>query len=88
MTWLIRASHPTRGFPRSRRPSLRAECGAPDQIVEHLKKLEAAYPGLEGISVSLPVGVPEAVALEHLERFATEVRPAFKTTAAGAAVVD
>jgi hypothetical protein len=32
--------------------------------------------------------VPEAVPLEHLERFAAEVRLAFKTTAAGAAVVD
>jgi hypothetical protein len=52
------------------------------------RRREAAHPGLERISVSLLVGVPEAVALEHLERFATEVRPAFKTTAAGAAVVD
>jgi hypothetical protein len=31
--------------------------------------------------VSLSVGVPEAVALEQLERFATEVMPAFKTAA-------
>ena len=56
-------------------------CGTPEQIVEHLKKLEAAYPGLERISVSLSVGVPKAVALEQLERFATEVMPAFKTAA-------
>jgi alkanesulfonate monooxygenase SsuD/methylene tetrahydromethanopterin reductase-like flavin-dependent oxidoreductase (luciferase family) len=53
-------------------------CGAPEQIVEHLKKLEERYPGLERISVSLSVGVPRSVALEQLERFATEVMPAFK----------
>ena len=53
-------------------------CGSSEQIVEHLKKLEERYPGLERISVSLSVGVPEAVALEQLERFGTEVIPAFK----------
>ena len=59
-----------------------------DQIVEHLKKLEAAYPGLERISVSLPVGVPEAVALYNLVGFATVFRPATHTTPAYAPVVD
>jgi alkanesulfonate monooxygenase SsuD/methylene tetrahydromethanopterin reductase-like flavin-dependent oxidoreductase (luciferase family) len=54
-------------------------CGPPEQIIEHLKKLEERYPGLERISVSLSVGVPQAVCLEQLERFATEVMPAFKT---------
>jgi hypothetical protein len=38
--------------------------------------------------VSLSVGVPQAVALEQLERFATEVMPAFKTAAPEPAVVD
>ena len=54
--------------------------GSPDEIIEHLKALEKAYPGLDRISVSLSVGVPEAVALEQLERFAKEVMPAFKDT--------
>jgi alkanesulfonate monooxygenase SsuD/methylene tetrahydromethanopterin reductase-like flavin-dependent oxidoreductase (luciferase family) len=63
-------------------------CGAPEQIIEHLKKLEERYPGLERVSVSLSVGVPQAVALEQLERFATEVMPAFKTTVAEPAVAD
>jgi alkanesulfonate monooxygenase SsuD/methylene tetrahydromethanopterin reductase-like flavin-dependent oxidoreductase (luciferase family) len=63
-------------------------CGSPEQIVEHLKKLEVAYPGLSRISVSLSVGVPQAVALEQLERFATEVMPAFKMAAAEPAVAD
>jgi len=53
-------------------------CGSPDEIIEHLKGLEKRYPGLDRISVSLSVGVPKAVCLEQLERFATEVMPAFK----------
>ena len=53
-------------------------CGSPDQIIEHLKALEQKYPALDRVSVSLSVGVPQAVALEQLERFATEVMPAFK----------
>ena len=52
--------------------------GSPEEIIEHLMKLEIAYPGLDRISISLSVGVPEAVALEQLERFAKEVMPAFK----------
>ncbi len=52
-------------------------CGSPDEIVEHLKRLERTYPALDRVSVSLSVGVPKAVALEQLERFATEVMPAF-----------
>ena len=63
-------------------------CGSPAEIVEHIKELEEEYPGLDRISVSLSVGVPEAVALEQLERFANEVMPAFKTAAAEPAVVD
>src|SRR5262249_44618455 len=35
-------------------------CGSPEQIIEHLKKLEERYPGLDRISVSLSVGVPRA----------------------------
>ncbi len=53
-------------------------CGSPEQIVEHLKALEKRYPGLDRVSVSLSVGVPKALCLEQLERFATEVMPAFQ----------
>jgi len=52
--------------------------GSPAEIVDHLKAIEKRYPGLDRISVSLSVGVPEAVCLEQLERFATEVMPAFQ----------
>jgi len=53
-------------------------CGSPAEIIDHLKALEAKYPALDRISVSLSVGVPKSVALEQLERFATEVMPAFR----------
>jgi alkanesulfonate monooxygenase SsuD/methylene tetrahydromethanopterin reductase-like flavin-dependent oxidoreductase (luciferase family) len=56
-------------------------CGSPDDFIEHLKKLEERYPGLDRVMVSLTVGIPKAAVLEQLERFATEVMPAFKQTA-------
>ena len=56
-------------------------CGSPEQCIEHLKALEERYPGLERVMVSLSVGVPKTAVLEQLERFATEVMPAFKQPA-------
>ena len=56
--------------------------GTPDEIIAQLKALEARYPGLDRITASLSIGVPLAVALEQLERFATTVMPAFKTSQA------
>ena len=53
-------------------------CGSPEQIIEHLKALEKRYPGLDRVSVSFSVGVPKSVCLEQLERFGTEVMPAFQ----------
>jgi hypothetical protein len=41
-------------------------------------KVEAAYPGLQRINVSHPVGTPQSVILEQLQQFAEEVMPAFK----------
>ena len=55
-------------------------CGSPQQIIDHLKAIEKRYPGLERVSVSLSVGVPKAVCLEQLQRFAEEVMPAFAAT--------
>ena len=53
-------------------------CGTPEQFIEHLKGLEKRYPGLERVSVSLSVGEGRHhLCLEQLERFATEVMPAF-----------
>jgi hypothetical protein len=53
-------------------------CGNGDDLIAHIKALEEKYPALDRVSVSLSVGVPQAVALEQLERFAKEVMPAFK----------
>ena len=57
-------------------------CGTPDDIITQLKALEERYPGLDRITVSQSIGVPLAVALEQIERFATEVMPAFKNAKA------
>ena len=54
--------------------------GSANEIIDHLKKLEKAYPGLDRISISPSLGVPESVILEQLERFAKEVMPAFKNS--------
>ena len=71
--------------PHAKLPSIRDAVnaggfltGSADEIIEHLKALEAKYPALDRISVSLSVGVPKSEALEQLERFAKEVMPAFK----------
>jgi alkanesulfonate monooxygenase SsuD/methylene tetrahydromethanopterin reductase-like flavin-dependent oxidoreductase (luciferase family) len=63
-------------------------CGTPEQIIEALKAVEARYPGMDRIITTLPVGTPQAVILEQLERFATEVMPAFEGRKAEAAVAD
>jgi hypothetical protein len=55
--------------------------GSAAEIIDHLKTLEAKYPALDRISVSLSVGVPKSEALEQLQRFAEEVMPAFRKTA-------
>ena len=52
--------------------------GTAADIIEELKKVEKALPGLERVSCSLPLGTPLATALEQLDRFAREVMPAFK----------
>ena len=52
--------------------------GTAADITEQLKAVEKRYPGLNRIACSLPLGTPLAVALEQLNRFATEVMPAFR----------
>src|SRR5580700_7487573 len=56
--------------------------GNAQEVIDHLKALEAKYPALDRISVSLSVGVPKSEALEQLQRFAEEVMPAFRKTEA------
>jgi alkanesulfonate monooxygenase SsuD/methylene tetrahydromethanopterin reductase-like flavin-dependent oxidoreductase (luciferase family) len=57
-------------------------CGTPEQIIEHLKSIEAKYPGLERVMVSHSVGTPQSVILEQMERFAEEVMPEFQVETA------
>jgi alkanesulfonate monooxygenase SsuD/methylene tetrahydromethanopterin reductase-like flavin-dependent oxidoreductase (luciferase family) len=57
--------------------------GSAQEVIDHLKALEQKYPALDRISVSLSVGVPKSEALEQLERFATEVMPAFQKAKVG-----
>ena len=52
--------------------------GPPEEITERLMELQHKYPGLEVVNVGQPVGTPQAVILEQLERFALQVMPAFK----------
>ena len=52
--------------------------GPPDLIIEQLKGLEQRYEGLERVSVSHPMGTPESLIVEQLQRFAEEIMPAFK----------
>ena len=52
--------------------------GTPEQLIEHLKKLEARYPGMQHINLSTSMGTPKAVMLEQFQRVAEEVMPAFR----------
>jgi alkanesulfonate monooxygenase SsuD/methylene tetrahydromethanopterin reductase-like flavin-dependent oxidoreductase (luciferase family) len=53
-------------------------CGPAADIVGYLKELEAKYPGLDHVMLGWPIGVPRAMMVEQLERFAAEVMPAFR----------
>jgi alkanesulfonate monooxygenase SsuD/methylene tetrahydromethanopterin reductase-like flavin-dependent oxidoreductase (luciferase family) len=52
--------------------------GPPELITEQLMAIQHRYPGLEVINVGMPVGTPQAVILEQLERFSQQVMPAFR----------
>ena len=43
--------------------------GPPELITEQLMEIQHKYPGLEVVNVGQPVGTPQAVILEQLERF-------------------
>jgi alkanesulfonate monooxygenase SsuD/methylene tetrahydromethanopterin reductase-like flavin-dependent oxidoreductase (luciferase family) len=59
--------------------------GTPADIIEQLKAVEKRYPGLDRISCGMALGTPLAASLEQLDRFATDVMPAFRTVRAAAA---
>jgi alkanesulfonate monooxygenase SsuD/methylene tetrahydromethanopterin reductase-like flavin-dependent oxidoreductase (luciferase family) len=52
--------------------------GPPDRIIEQLKAVEEAYPALDRIGMSHPMGTPQSVITDQIEWFGKEVMPAFK----------
>jgi alkanesulfonate monooxygenase SsuD/methylene tetrahydromethanopterin reductase-like flavin-dependent oxidoreductase (luciferase family) len=52
--------------------------GTPQQLIEHLKALEARFPGMQHINLSTSLTTPKAVMLEQFQRVAEEVMPAFR----------
>jgi alkanesulfonate monooxygenase SsuD/methylene tetrahydromethanopterin reductase-like flavin-dependent oxidoreductase (luciferase family) len=52
--------------------------GTAGQLVDRLKGFEERYPGMQHISLSNPIGTPEAIMLEQFQWLAEEVMPAFR----------
>jgi alkanesulfonate monooxygenase SsuD/methylene tetrahydromethanopterin reductase-like flavin-dependent oxidoreductase (luciferase family) len=52
--------------------------GTADELVEHLKKMETRYPGLETISLSTALTTPQTVMVEQFDRIAKTVMPSFR----------
>ena len=52
--------------------------GTAEELVAFLKDLEARYPGMEHVSLSTPMGTPEAIMLEQYRRVAADVMPHFR----------
>jgi alkanesulfonate monooxygenase SsuD/methylene tetrahydromethanopterin reductase-like flavin-dependent oxidoreductase (luciferase family) len=52
--------------------------GTPAQLIEHLKSLEARFPGMEHINLSTSLCTPKSVMLEQFQMLAEEVMPAFR----------
>jgi hypothetical protein len=49
-----------------------------DKTEARLKAFEERYPGMQHISLSNPIGTPEAIMLEQFQWLSEEVMPAFK----------
>ena len=52
-------------------------CGPPSRVIDQLRSLEERLPGLDRVSMSHPVGTPQAVILEQLEWLSEDVMPHF-----------
>ena len=51
--------------------------GTPEELAAHLKDLQARFPGLQHVNMSLSMGTPQAVILEQLRWVARKVTPKF-----------
>jgi alkanesulfonate monooxygenase SsuD/methylene tetrahydromethanopterin reductase-like flavin-dependent oxidoreductase (luciferase family) len=56
--------------------------GPPSRVIERIQDLQERFPGLDEVHVGQVVATDERVILEQLDRFATDVMPAFKRTPA------
>lgn len=52
--------------------------GSPEHLIATIKDIQERWPGLTEVNIGHPVGMPKAIVVEQLERFAAEVMPAFK----------
>jgi alkanesulfonate monooxygenase SsuD/methylene tetrahydromethanopterin reductase-like flavin-dependent oxidoreductase (luciferase family) len=52
--------------------------GTADELVEHLKRMEARFPGLDTINLSTALTTPKSIMIEQFDRVATGVMPAFR----------
>jgi alkanesulfonate monooxygenase SsuD/methylene tetrahydromethanopterin reductase-like flavin-dependent oxidoreductase (luciferase family) len=52
--------------------------GTADDLVAHLKQMEARFPGLETINLSTALTTPQSVMIEQFDRVAKGVMPAFR----------
>ncbi len=53
-------------------------CGPPELIVDHLKSVEAQYPGVERVNLGAVMGMPQQVFKDQLTKFAEKVMPVFQ----------
>jgi hypothetical protein len=52
--------------------------GTPEALITHLRWIEEWCPGLETVSLSMPMGTPESIMLEQYRIVGEAVMPAFK----------
>ncbi len=52
--------------------------GTPEELIAHLRSIEQRFPGLETVSLSMPMGTPESIMLEQYRIVGEAVMPAFK----------
>jgi alkanesulfonate monooxygenase SsuD/methylene tetrahydromethanopterin reductase-like flavin-dependent oxidoreductase (luciferase family) len=52
--------------------------GTPEELITHLRSIEERFPGLETVSLSMPMGTPESIMLEQYRIVGEAVMPAFK----------
>ena len=59
-------------------------CGPAEHIVDHLRRVEEQYPGLQRINLGAVMGMPREVFKDQLTTFAKEVMPHFAGRSSGA----